>query len=147
MTAQMAQIAPQVHERTVVSPRPRMQRGVAISGFQPSPDAPRQARRFVWEVLREHGYCSLTEDAVLIASELATNAVVHARSRFEVAVHFDAGTVTLSVSDSSPQRPVAGEPSPSDQAGRGLAVVAALAFDWGCVETRAGKTVWAELAR
>jgi hypothetical protein len=132
---------------SVVPPTPQPQREVAITGFSPSLDAPRRARHFVAEVLSEHGDGQLIDDAVLIASELATNAVVHAGSRFEVAVHFDPAIVTLSVSDSSAEPPVAGNPSPWDVSGRGLPVVAALALDWGCAETHTGKTVWAELAR
>jgi hypothetical protein len=132
---------------SVVAPAPEPHREVAFNGFRPSLDAPRQTREFVAEVLGEHGYPALIEDAVLIASELATNAVVHAGSLFEVAIYFDAKTVTLSVSDSSAELPVPGDPSPWDESGHGLPVVAALALDWGCVETRAGKTVWAELAR
>jgi hypothetical protein len=132
---------------SVVPPTPQPPREVAITGFRPSLDAPRRARQFVAEVVSEHGDAELIDDAVLIASELATNAVVHAGSRFEVAVHFDPETVTLSVSDSSAEPPVAGDPSPWDVSGRGLPVVAALALDWGCAETQTGKAVWAELAR
>jgi anti-sigma regulatory factor (Ser/Thr protein kinase) len=123
---------------------PRVREHV-LNGFEPSPEAPHQARRFVAEVLRERGESQLIADAALIASELATNAVVHTRSRFEVAVHFEPGTVTLSVSDSSAQEPAIGDPSPTDPHGRGLLVVDALARRWGCVQTRAGKRVWAEL--
>jgi anti-sigma regulatory factor (Ser/Thr protein kinase) len=149
MTAQTQteRSAAKAREHCFASPTLRMQCGVASNGFRPSLDAPRRARHFVAEVLAEHGYAMLIEDAALIASELATNAVVHAGSRFEVAVHFDTGTVTLSVSDSSMELPVAGDPSPRDESGRGLPVVAALAFDWGWAETGAGKTVWAELGR
>jgi two-component sensor histidine kinase len=84
---------------------------------------------------------------VLIVSELATNAVVHACSPFEVAVHFEPHTVTLSVSDSSARPAAIRNRSPTDPHGRGLLVVDALARGWGCVPTRAGKRVWAELAR
>jgi hypothetical protein len=121
---------------------------VVLNGFEPSLDAPRRARAFVGEVLRDHGDFGLVSDASLIVSELATNAVVHAGTRFEVAVHFKPGTVTLSVTDSSAGRPATGDPSPLDPHGRGLIVVDALALDWGCsTTTRAGKSVWAELAR
>jgi anti-sigma regulatory factor (Ser/Thr protein kinase) len=118
-----------------------------LNGCEPSLEAPHEARRFVAEVLRERGDIGLIDDGVLIVSELATNAVVHAGSRFEVAVHFEPGTVTLSVSDSSAEAPAIGDRSPTDPHGRGLLVVDALARGWGCVQTRAGKSVWAELAR
>lgn len=120
---------------------------VAIAGFEPEPDAPRRARRFVAEVLRERGEHELIEDATMIVSELAANAVMHARSRFQVAVHFQRGTVTLSVSDASSSRPETRRPASLEPHGRGLYVVAALAHEWGCSPARVGKSVWAELAR
>jgi Histidine kinase-like ATPase domain len=133
---------PQV-ERTAATRRPT----VVIAGYEPTLDAPRRARTFVAEVLEERGEADLAEDASLIVSELATNAVAHARSRFQVAVHFQGGTITLSVSDSSQARPMLRRPAPSEPAGRGLQVVAALARDWGCAPARTGKSVWAELVR
>jgi anti-sigma regulatory factor (Ser/Thr protein kinase) len=120
---------------------------VVIAGYEPTPDAPQQASSFVAEVLWERGEAGLVEDATLIVFELATNAVVHARSRFQVAVHFQRGTVTLSISDMSDAKPVTDRPEGSDLDGRGLQVVAAHARDWGCAPARAGKSVWAELAR
>jgi anti-sigma regulatory factor (Ser/Thr protein kinase) len=134
MTAQMQHTALRVREQV-------------LSGFEPSLEAPRAARRFVADALRERGEIGLIGDASLIISELATNAVVHARCPFEVAVGFEPGTVTLSVSDSSAGRPAIGDPAPTDPHGRGLLVVDALTRRWGCVQTRAGKRVWAELAR
>ena len=124
------------------APRVRAQ---VLSGFEPALEAPHAARRFVAEVLRERGDIGLICDASLIVSELATNAVVHACSRFEVALHFEPGMVTLSVSDSSDEVPAIGDPSPADPHGRGLLVVDALARRWGWVQTRRGKSVWAEL--
>jgi anti-sigma regulatory factor (Ser/Thr protein kinase) len=120
---------------------------VVLSGFKRCREAPQRARRFVAEVLRERGDIGLIEDASLIVSELATNAVVHARSRFHVALYFDTRTVTLSVSDSDLGQPSVGDPSPSDPHGRGLIVVDALADDWGCSKSSAGKSVWVELKR
>jgi anti-sigma regulatory factor (Ser/Thr protein kinase) len=128
----MQQAAPRVREQV-------------LSGFEPALEAPHAARRFVAEVLRERGDIELIGDASLIVSELATNAVVHACCRFEVAVQFEPGTVALSVSDSSAELPAIRDPSPADPHGRGLLVVEALARRWGWVQTRAGKRVWAEL--
>jgi anti-sigma regulatory factor (Ser/Thr protein kinase) len=134
MTAQTEHSAPRVREQV-------------LSGFEPALEAPRGARRFVAEVLRERGDIELIGDASLIVSELATNAVVHACCRFEVGVQFEPGTVTLSVSDSSAEEPAIGDPSPTDPHGRGLLVVDGRTRRWGCVQPRAGKRVWAELAR
>lgn len=131
--------------RTLVAREPT----VVIAGFDPSADAPRRARKFVADVLSERGEGELIGDAKLIISELATNAVVHAGSRFQVAVHFqrERGTVTLSVSDTSSAKPELCRPGPTDPDGRGLRVVDAVAHAWGCSPARAGKSVWAELAR
>ena len=86
---------------------------------------------------------------VLMLSELATNAVQHAATEFEVVVHVapDCGHVRVEVSDSA-----GGFPTPSEQVtdaphGRGLHIVRALADTWGIEmqRDRPGKTVWFSL--
>jgi anti-sigma regulatory factor (Ser/Thr protein kinase) len=89
------------------------------------------------------------ETAVLLLSELVTNAVRHSRvrgRRIEVRCTLDAGVLRVEVSDAGPGVPVARAAGADDESGRGLALVAALAADWGVLPRPhgIGKTVWFE---
>jgi anti-sigma regulatory factor (Ser/Thr protein kinase) len=87
----------------------------------------------------------LLDDARLIVTELAANAILHARSPFSVTVHAHATGVRLSVRDRSAVRPIVRPGGPLAASGRGLLLVAALSADWGVVVSADGKTVWADL--
>jgi anti-sigma regulatory factor (Ser/Thr protein kinase) len=118
--------------------------------FPPDPAATQAARRFVAGALAEWDLDErLLDDAQLVATELATNAVLHARSPFLVVVRVDDAAVRLTVHDNSPAQPRV-RPN-GDRArsggGRGLHVVAALTRQWGVDATDDGKAVWAELER
>ncbi|WP_324618077.1 ATP-binding protein [Streptomyces sp. RTd22] len=89
----------------------------------------------------------LAEVAALIVSELVTNAVKHARSnsiRLTI-TRPEAVRVRIGVVDKSKKRPVPRKSSAEDEGGRGLALVEALAEDWGTDPLPWGKRVWAEL--
>jgi anti-sigma regulatory factor (Ser/Thr protein kinase) len=107
------------------------------------------ARQFVAESLAALEP-EVGETAVLLVSELATNAVVHASSDFAVTVEYPtpAGRVRIEVVDHAPGEPTPLQPPPSDPHGRGLLLVASLAQAWGVkgAGRRAGKTIWFELA-
>ncbi len=106
------------------------------------------ARRFVANFLHDIGDGDENWDAVQLVSELATNAILHARTPFVVRVVVSAQIVRLEVSDRNPAlRAVQRHFSEDATTGRGLAMLAMLASSWG-VDPRAGaKTVWCELAR
>jgi anti-sigma regulatory factor (Ser/Thr protein kinase) len=90
---------------------------------------------------------SVVELAVLLVSELVTNAVVHARSGARVTVHVDAHWVRVEVEDQDLRRPLV-RPFTRDQPnGLGLGVVEKLATDWGTERRAQGKVVWFEIAR
>jgi MEDS: MEthanogen/methylotroph, DcmR Sensory domain/Histidine kinase-like ATPase domain len=114
--------------------------------FSPEFQAPASARHFVADVLSEWGYASgLLEDAKLVVSELATNAVMHARSPFSVVVSPSGNVVRLSVRDASRARPSLRADAGLAPSGRGLRLVDALSACWGVEFAGEGKTVWAEL--
>jgi KaiC/GvpD/RAD55 family RecA-like ATPase len=122
-------------------------RGEFTAEFEPLLDAPRAARRMVGEVLALWGVDeSVTADAELVISELATNAVLHARSRFSVLVRHDQRGVRLGVADASHDEPIIRSGWSSEPAGRGLRIVSSVARGWGVEGSPAGKTVWADLA-
>ncbi len=114
--------------------------------FPAKGDAARRARRFVAGALERWGKGSrLLDDAQLVVTELATNAVVHARSPFSVELQRRDGGVRLAVRDAGRARPILRDPDPLDTSGRGLRIVAALAAGWGVEPDGDGKTVWADL--
>jgi anti-sigma regulatory factor (Ser/Thr protein kinase) len=114
--------------------------------FPAERDAPGSARHFVADAFVRWGHAGdLLEDAKLLVTELATNAVVHARSPFSVVVRADNSRVRVSVQDASPATPTLRDGGPSVPSGHGIRLVDALAADWGVELTADGKTVWAEL--
>ena len=113
----------------------------ACRAFAPEAAEVAAVRRFVEEVAAPCG--GDVEVAVLIASELATNAVLHARSAFTVQVWPAEGGITIEVSDDNPRLPSPGSAGPRDLSGRGLQLVAALAESWGINPADDGKSVWA----
>jgi anti-sigma regulatory factor (Ser/Thr protein kinase) len=90
-------------------------------------------------------------DAVLVVSELLSNAIRHARPlpgvNVQVAWALDGGAIEVAVSDGGAlTRPVATHASLSSLGGRGLDIVEYLASTWGIRTDDAGLTVWAVLA-
>ena len=133
-------------------------RATASRAFECVWNAPREARHFVLHLFRQwhldggHGMAGLAgaaarsrlvTDAALAVTELATNAVLHARSGFTVSATLSEDAVYLSVTDSLPL--------PSGQAGlpvqpdHGLGVIAEVADRWGIKPVPGGKAVWASL--
>ena len=107
-----------------------------------TPDVP-AARRFVNDTLRRWSVDeALTWSAALAVTELATNAVVHAVGMFGVTLRIVDDAVRVEVLDSSPRRPRPRHYSDVATTGRGLALVASLAEQWGAIPTAEGKSVW-----
>jgi anti-sigma regulatory factor (Ser/Thr protein kinase) len=125
--------------------------GDGVSGhfsqvFIPVPEAVPAVRRFVTGVLRLWREEAMTADAELVASELATNAVLHADSPFRVSVDRSIGVVCIAIQDAVEGLAEQQPPSRDEMTGRGMAIVDALSRRWGCDALPAGKVVWAELA-
>lgn len=106
------------------------------------------ARRFVEQQLSGLPP-SLVERAIMLVSELATNAILHARSDFELSVSFPVpgSCVRIEVADAGGGEPRPQQPPPTAEHGRGLQLVAALSNRWGVErQSDGGKTVWFELS-
>ncbi|HVF19438.1 MAG TPA: ATP-binding protein [Mycobacteriales bacterium] len=108
----------------------------------------RDARRFVSETLRAwHVPDDPVDTACLLATELVTNAVLHAGSDVELLLEGSADTVRIEVVDSSAEVP---EPravsSLLGTTGRGLNLVKGLSTTWGVTPHNQGKSVWFELS-
>jgi anti-sigma regulatory factor (Ser/Thr protein kinase) len=112
--------------------------------FPPDPSEVFSARHFVADVLRNWGLQN--DDLPLLVSELATNAVLHARSDFEVTVVRSGGRVRVEVFDQNTRLPYFAVAPPDAYSGRGLMLLRELATAWG-VESHSdvGKTIWFEL--
>jgi GAF domain-containing protein/anti-sigma regulatory factor (Ser/Thr protein kinase) len=124
----------------------------ATAAYQPEPAAAAAARRFVRDTLRTWqlaGRGDLVDDAVLLTSELVTNAVVHAGTPVQVTCRLAHGAVEVVVLDHHPVQlipdphgaPVAAERT----SGRGLMLPAELASSWGVTYARTAKAVWFRL--
>ncbi|WP_281368953.1 MEDS domain-containing protein [Nocardioides ungokensis] len=112
--------------------------------FLPVPRAVPALRRFVSKTLRAWGEDRLVPDAVLVTSELATNAINHADSPFHASVIRTAGIVRISIEDGHPGSAAQQLASHEDVSGRGISIVQALAQQWGHDLRPEGKVVWAE---
>jgi two-component sensor histidine kinase len=83
------------------------------------------------------------ERAVLVVSELTTNAIVHAGGVVYLQIFRDGGHLRIEVADASPKP--AGPIKVNLTSGRGLQMVEALSTNWGSELRSWGKVVWAEL--
>ncbi|MEO3977961.1 SpoIIE family protein phosphatase [Streptomyces sp. CAU 1734] len=111
------------------------------------PDAIVHARRFTARTLRSWEAAGDVDIALLIVSELVTNAIAHTEGRVRLDLTLIQDRLRIAVNDSSPRSP--GRPpsvDPDATGGRGLLIVEALSSAWGWVPFAGGKQVWAEVS-
>jgi anti-sigma regulatory factor (Ser/Thr protein kinase) len=143
--------------------------------LDPDPLAPREAREFVTDKVREWGFDDHVDTVRLLTSELVTNGVLHARTGLDVRVSESDCDLTVEVHDHDPHPPIprghrmnlladiervlkipdesngderqtlTAGPAGSIGAGRGLLLVEALADEWGVAKEHDGKSVWFRL--
>lgn len=124
----------------------RTAQGTCEAHFPNSPEAVRSVRMFVAEALGRWSMSYLLDAALLVATELGTNAIRHASSPFRIELDRRQGRLRIACWDSGSGSPRKREAAPDATSGRGIAVIEALSCGWGW-ELRAGeKEVWAELA-
>ncbi|MET7429080.1 ATP-binding protein [Streptomyces flaveolus] len=118
--------------------------------FPGLPEEVPHARHFVASLLSDRGP---VEDAVLVVSELATNALRHTRSgsaggSFFVVVGLSDDLVRIEVVDQGGELvPHLCHATSREEGGRGLRLIAAFCKNWGYTVRPDGRSVWAELAR
>ncbi|WP_018502819.1 ATP-binding SpoIIE family protein phosphatase [Parafrankia discariae] len=107
-----------------------------------------QARTAVRHSLLDAGIGSL-DDAILLVSEVVTNAVLHARSDLVLRATLEPGRLRVSVEDREgtalPRPGGSSQNDPEAEHGWGLLLVEALAQAWGVETTPDGKRVWFEM--
>lgn len=116
--------------------------------FQPELGSPAAARAFVRSELQRRSVPEPPlETAILLTSELVSNALLHARTEVDLLLIMAASGVRVEVHDCGIGRPTGSPepPAPGATTGRGLMMVDALARSWGVDGTIDGKTVWFEL--
>lgn len=124
----------------------RPQRAVAVLDLPQELGSVREARALVRRTLDEWELGHLQDEATLVVSELASNALNHARSSYQVRVYHNPSTVRIEVRDGGSGTPEPQPASATREGGRGLLLVSAMSVSWGLEETDEGKVVWAELA-
>ncbi|MEU3279613.1 SpoIIE family protein phosphatase [Streptomyces antibioticus] len=123
----------------------------AAASFEPVGRSVATARAFVRDTLQGWGFADIVDDAVVLTSELVTNAVVHAGTHADVLCLRSEDGVRIEVGDRYPEReiPLQGSPatmvSPDREGGRGLQLCAAIATRWGVEYTPTRKQVWFQL--
>jgi anti-sigma regulatory factor (Ser/Thr protein kinase) len=106
-----------------------------------------RARQFVADTL---GPVPVLDEAVLLVSELCTNALLHTASgdsgTFEVSILPGRSSVRVEVrDDGSDKMPVPGSPDAGAEDGRGLELVDLIADQWGHFGDRCSRSVFFEL--
>ncbi|MGW7465592.1 SpoIIE family protein phosphatase [Streptomyces xantholiticus] len=123
----------------------------AAASFDPVGRSVATARAFVRDTLQGWGHSDVVDDAVVLTSELVTNAVVHAGTAADVLCLRSEDGVRVEVADRYPERevPIQGAgrtiANLDSENGRGLLLCAALASRWGVEYTPTHKTVWFQL--
>ncbi|MFK0046212.1 SpoIIE family protein phosphatase [Streptomyces sp. NPDC090741] len=110
------------------------------------PNAVQHARRFAARALRSWGVEEELDVALLVVSELVTNAIAYTQGEVQLDLTLTADRLRIAVNDASPRSPV--KPTDVDWSatgGRGILIVEATTASWGSVPLSSGKQVWAEV--
>ncbi|BEL06007.1 hypothetical protein Q0Z83_041980 [Actinoplanes sichuanensis] len=130
----------------------RMSRDNRLQTRLPSlPASVRTARHLVAQGCRTWHLPHLQHDALLIVSELSTNAVQHAATDFVVTLTRDDASLRVAVRDGASPFPRPGDPQLTGpqallgERGQGPRLVHTLATAWGVMSAHGGKVVWANV--
>ncbi|WP_380163374.1 ATP-binding protein [Jannaschia sp. R86511] len=121
-------------------------RPAAVLRLAPDPASVRLARDFVATTCTTAGTdIDVRDAAVLLTSEIVTNAFTHGLSEARLSVHAQPQQVRVEVADDNSQHPRTPEPDTAALDGRGIAIVEFVAARWGVRDDPYGKTVWFEV--
>ncbi|MFI1866547.1 ATP-binding protein [Streptomyces jumonjinensis] len=121
-----------------------------VSRWSPMPQCVGPARAELRKALAGWGMSGIEDAALLVLSELLTNAVVHGRvagREIETRCFPARSGLRIEVHDTADGCPRLTVPEAEAPGGRGLPLVEALADRWGVAGRQGpGKAVWAELS-
>ena len=103
------------------------------------------ARIWVRVILDDWHAADVSDEAVLLTSELVSNVVLHARTSMTVTLEHADGRLRVSVTDTSMLPLAPREPGMYGPSGRGLRLLGEVSAHWGVDVLPEGKRVWAEL--
>ena len=136
------------HERHV-RPERDVRRGCRVR-LATGPAAPAEARRRVRDAIRSWQVPVDLDAALLLTSELVTNAIRHEAGQgaqpVVLAIASSRGRLRVDVHDTSRSLPAVAEVPADAETGRGLLLVETLSDEWGFYRTPAGKAVYFTLA-
>lgn len=122
-----------------------MQQREASCALRPTTASVPAARHFVARTLRQWDCTRVEPVATLLASEIVTNAIVHAKSNAYLRMCLTPDVVRVEVHDRTRQLPAMRLAAPEAESGRGLMLVDAYSSGWGTQEAGDGKVVWFEV--
>lgn len=114
--------------------------------FECSTESVRAAREFLAATLASWDLDDEEQVAALLTTEVVTNAIVHARTAYRLAVELVPPELMVEVFDRNPVLPVPVAAAAGAESGRGLALIEAMAARWGARAHSGGKAVWFTLA-
>jgi PAS domain S-box-containing protein len=112
----------------------------------PRPSSVSEARALVRELLADAEREDLSEAALLLVSEVVTNALLHAGTPIDVSASIDDGGLRVEVGDGSVHLPVRRQYAATSGTGRGIRLLEEMGDDWGITRRPRGKAVWFRLS-
>jgi anti-sigma regulatory factor (Ser/Thr protein kinase) len=113
--------------------------------FKHAPESVTAARRFARDVLRDVPP-QARDTVALMVSELATNAIRHTNSGFELTVWQTESEIRVEATDRGGGEPTVRTPALTDPSGRGLQIIDVFSTAWGHERQGEAKTVWFSLS-
>jgi PAS domain S-box-containing protein len=113
----------------------------------PQPSSVAAARHHVRGFLEASGRTDLLQTAMLLVSEIVTNALLHAGTEVDLAGRVEGDSVLIEVGDGSSHLPSRRSYAPTSGTGRGLLMLESMVDDWGVTRRDRGKVVWFRISR
>jgi anti-anti-sigma regulatory factor len=127
-----------------LSARPARRLPMVGDTVLPTDGASRRARDLAEQACARWNLPTLAAPAAMIAGELVTNAIVHARTMADLRLSLGRRHLVIAVRDGSADLPrVCDGPAAAPSTGRGLRLVEGFARRWGILPAQGGKVVWA----